>query len=172
MRALQRLYEGALAGLGLLAGLAFLALALLISIDVIGRNAGALNLPWLIEVAEYTLYVATFAAAPWVLHRNAHVRVDIVATALPPGPRWVAALVCELIGLGVSATLCAFGWRAARQAYDAGALVIKQLIFPEWWLLAVIPVAALLLFVEFGLRLGRLLSGRAAPAADREVAEL
>lgn len=172
MHLLARLYAGALTGLGLAAGLAFLALALLISADVVGRNTGLLNLPWLIEVAEYSLFVATFAAAPWVLNRNAHVRVDILATALPGRARWLAALTCELLGVGISATLCVFGWRSALQAYQSGALIFKQLIVAEWWLLAVIPLAALLLCIEFCVRLARLWSGRVQPPASREVAEL
>ncbi|NJN39752.1 MAG: TRAP transporter small permease subunit [Gammaproteobacteria bacterium] len=38
---------------------------------------------WLYEGVEYALFVGVFIGAPWVLQQGAHVRVDVVLTALP-----------------------------------------------------------------------------------------
>ena len=41
------------------------------------------NIWWLYEAMEYTLYIGVFIGAPWVLQQGAHVRVDVLTTALP-----------------------------------------------------------------------------------------
>ena len=66
-----------------MAGVSLGLIALTVTLDVGLRNLGWGNLPWLIEVAEYTLFVSTFLAAPWVLSLGAHVRVDVLVSALP-----------------------------------------------------------------------------------------
>ena len=84
---LGRGYGAALDACGLLAGITILAIAVMVCIDVAIRNIGLGNFPWLIEVAEYAIYGATFLAAPWVLHLGAHVRVDIALRWLRGAPR-------------------------------------------------------------------------------------
>ena len=139
--------------LGLLAGLAFGFLALAISLDVIARNLGLFNLPWVLEVSEYILYGATFLAAPWVLAENAHVRVDVLVSRLPKGIARIIDTVINLIGVLVSTVLIYYGALATWDSYRLGSLVFKELIFPEWWLLWLMPLAGILLAVEFLRRL-------------------
>lgn len=155
---LARAYGWLMEGLGLLAGLAFAAMALLIGGDVLLRNLALGNLPWVIEVAEYLLYLATFAAAPWVLYHGGHVRVDLLVTQLPPRAGRLLELLTDTIGLAICLLLAWYGARAALEAQAIGALVFKELVLPEWPLLAVIPVAAGLLALEFVRRLARALS--------------
>ena len=153
MRALQGHYHAFLAGLGLLAGVALGLIALTVTLDVVLRNMGWGNLPWLIEVAEYVLFASTFLAAPWVLSLGAHVRVDLLVSALP---RPVASAVDTLVdglGLAISLVLLYFGFSAAADANNIGSLIFKELVFPEWWLLSVIPISATLLAIEFVLRI-------------------
>src|SRR3989304_4445116 len=79
-----RAYRGGLhAGAGVAAPLLG-ALALLVPGDVVARNLGLGTLPWIIEVSEYSLPLATFLVAPWLLSRSEHVRLDTLITALPP----------------------------------------------------------------------------------------
>ena len=149
----MKLYFVLVRVLGLLAGLAFGMLALAISLDVIARNLGWFNLPWVLEVSEYILYGATFLAAPWVLTENAHVRVDVLVSQLPKGLARAIDGVINLIGLLVSAVLIVFGALATWDSYRLGSLIFKELIFPEWWLLWIIPLAGSLLAIEFLRRL-------------------
>jgi len=46
--------------------------------DVIGRNLGFKSVVWINEVTEYALPIATLAAAPWLMWRNQHVRLDLL----------------------------------------------------------------------------------------------
>lgn len=158
---------------GLAAGIIIAALALLISVDVGARNLGLFNFPWLLEVSEYCLYVATFLAAPWVLHLGAHVRVDVLLEILPRAVAHRLAIVADCVGGVVALVLGYYGWRATADAFRLGSHVAKELVVAEWCLLAVIPVCAGLLAVEFGRRIGRALrTGPDAGPADRAAGAL
>ena len=146
-------YRTLLTACGLLAGLAIAGLAFMITLDVIMRNLGITNFPWLLEVSEYVLFIVTFGAAPWVLHSGSHVRVDLLVTSLPKRAGLALELVADLLGLVASATLGWHGLRVATDTFARGDLLYKELVIPEWPLLAVIPVSAALLAVEFARRI-------------------
>jgi len=46
-------------------------------------------------------------------------------------------------------------------SWRSGSITIKNLVFPEWWVLAPLPVAFALLAVEFVFRFQRMLNERA-----------
>jgi len=138
-------------GVGLMFGIG----TALIALDVALRNIAGTGFPWLIDAIEYGLFAGTFLAAPWVLREGAHVRVDIVVTALPP--RGAARLdrLADLIGLAVCLILLWYGVKVTLTAQSLGSMVLKSIIFPEWWALAVVPLSSLLLAIEFIKRLYR-----------------
>ena len=134
--------------------------ALAVTGDVVARNVGLGTLPWILEVSEYVLPLATFLVAPWLLRRGEHVRLDALLTAIPP---WLARALDRLadaIGLAVCAVFVVYGAKAIASSAQQGSLVIKSVVFPEWWLYAPVPVCFALLAVEFVRRL----AGRGAPA--------
>lgn len=149
----MRLYGRFLDLIGLLAGAAFGVAALATAADVVLRNLAGSGVFALVDVIEYGLFVATFLAAPWVLHHNGHVQVDFLVNLLPPRLRRVAAVVADLAGATVSGVLLWYGLQAMLQAKAGNNLVIKTVVFPEWWILAVFPLAAALMVVEFLRRL-------------------
>ena len=51
-------------------------------------------------------------------------------------------------------------------SYKSGAMTIKTLVTPEWWLLAPLPVAFLLLAIEMLFRMRRLALAERAPRED------
>jgi TRAP-type C4-dicarboxylate transport system permease small subunit len=51
-------------------------------------------------------------------------------------------------------------------SYLAGSVSIKTLIIPEWWLLAPMPVAFVLVAIEFVFRMQRLGRAEHAPRTD------
>lgn len=155
MAAVRDGYARLLNACGTLAGLIFAALVVLISADVLIRNIGIGNFPWVIEVVEYALFVATFLATPWVLHEGAHVRIDLLVTSVPPRIARALELAMDATGLAISLTFLYYGFAAALDAYRIGSLIFKELIVAEWWLLAVIPASMALLAIEFLARLFR-----------------
>ena len=141
--------------LGLFVGLMFGIGTALIALDVVLRNLAGTGFPWLIDAIEYGLFAGTFLAAPWVLREGAHVRVDIVVTTLPPRAAALLETLADLIGLAVCLVLLWYGVKVTLTAQALGSMVLKSIIFPEWWALIVVPVSSLLLAAEFVLRLRR-----------------
>src|SRR3989304_8023415 len=88
-----RAYRGVLRAGAVVAALLLGARALLVTGDVVARNLGLGTLPWIIEVSEYSLPLATFLVAPWLLSRSEHVRLDTLITALPPAAGRVLARI-------------------------------------------------------------------------------
>ncbi len=170
---LSRAYVLLLEACGLVAGLIIGALAVLISVDIGARNLGLFNFPWLLEVSEYCLYVATFLAAPWVLYLGAHVRVDVLIEVLPRAAAYWLEVAADCVGGGVALVLGYYGWLATADAFRLGSRVAKELVVAEWYLLAVIPICAALLAVEFGRRIARALrAGPGSARADRAAGAL
>lgn len=154
---LLALYDRLLEAMAVLAAAILTADALLITADVATRNLNlGFGIPGVIELTEYGLYLVTVLAAPWALKLGAHVTVEIVVDAVPPAAARAAEKLANLVGLGVSLVLIYAGSLAAWKAFDGGRLVYKTFIFPEWWLLIALPLCALILAIEFLIRLGGL----------------
>lgn len=130
------------------------ATALAVTLDVVARNVGLGAFPWVLEASEFALPLATFCVAPWLLVRNEHVRLDILLQVLPLRVAAAVDRVANAFGLAVCAVLSVYGVRAIVDSAQQGAMVIKSLVFPEWWLYVPVPLCFVLLGVEFVRRLG------------------
>lgn len=148
-RAYRRLLEGLAAAAALLLG----ASALAVTVDVLARNLGLGNLPWILEVSEYVLPLATFLAAPWLLLRNDHVRLDALLNALAPRAARGLETVVNGVGLAICLVLLLYGVRTVLDSARQGAMVFKSVVFPEWWLYVPFAACFALLAVEFARRL-------------------
>lgn len=155
MTPLRSLHGGVLELSGTFAGLAYGAIAALMCIDIAVRSLGLGSLAWLTELTEYLLYAATFLAAAWALRHGAHVRVDVLVASLPAPRARALEGATNAVGLAVSAVLLGFGAAAVLEAWRAGAVQYKAWATPEWLLLLPLPLAGLMLAVEFALRLRR-----------------
>ncbi|MEO6032671.1 MAG: TRAP transporter small permease [Burkholderiaceae bacterium] len=159
-------YARLLDGLGVGAGVVFGLIALATTWDVLLRSLAGGTINGLAEMVEYALFGATFLAAPWLLRVNGHVQVDFLVTALPPRVGAAIRRFGDAIGLAVCVVLLVYAVRVAWRALEAGNIVLKTMIFPEWWLYAVIAVSMALLALEFARRLAL---GNAGPSARLEL---
>jgi len=150
-----RAYLGVLHAGAVAAALLLGALALLVTADVVARNVGWGTLPWILEVSEYCLPLATFLVAPWLLSRSEHVRVDVLLTMPPRRIARALERAADAAGVAVSAVFVVYGIRAIVSSAQQGSLVMKSIVFPEWWLFAPVPVSFAFLAVEFLRRLLR-----------------
>ena len=131
------------------------AMALAVTFDVLARNLGWGNTGWVVELTEYSLPVATLLVAPWLLHRNEHVRLDVVLVLLPKRFALVLERGADVLGILICAV---FVWFSVMLIFDSarlGSMVVKTLSIPEWWQYALIPLSFSLLAVEFARRLLR-----------------
>ena len=100
--------------------------------------------------------LATFLAAPWLLYKNEHVRVDILLTALPVTVARRVDRAADVVGLVVCVVFVWYGIKVIADSMQLGSMIIKTLVLPEWWIFVPLPVCFALLGIEF---VRRVLSG-------------
>lgn len=166
MDRLSRAFDVLLDRLMILACFLLLAMTLLIGADVFTRNTGLGGVAWSNEVSESILYLLTLLSAPWLLRQGQHIRVDILLRAVPARMGWYLEWAGDLIGFACSIYFVWYGLKVLSASYLAGAVSIKTLVTPEWWLLALLPVAFLLVAIEFVFRMQRLSKSERAPRTD------
>ena len=159
----ERLYEWFAAA----AALMLLAMVGLVTADIVLRNTLGTGFAWANEVTEYALYLTTLFTAPWLLHRGQHVRIDMFLVIVPPRIAWIMEAAADMVGLAASLILVWYGSVMTLQSARLGSITIKNLVFPEWWLLAPLPICFALLALEFTFRFHRLLG---APRTRRQEA--
>ena len=137
---------------GFVAAATVALITLLVCYDVLGRNLGLPSLVWVNEITEYALPIATLTAAPWLMWRNQHVRLDLLGAVLSPAAQRHVDRLASLLGLVVSLIMVWYAVRMLLDSQQAGSLVIKSLVFPEWWLYVPVPVGFALLALECGRR--------------------
>ena len=150
----------------LLACFLLLTMTLLIGADVLLRNIGLGGIAPSNELSEDIIYLLTLLAAPALLRQGQHIRVDIVLRALPARTGWLLEWVDDALGLICCLYFVWYGVRVAAASYMSGALSIKTLVLPEWWLMAPMPAAFVLLAVEFLFRMHRLALSEHGPRDD------
>jgi TRAP-type C4-dicarboxylate transport system permease small subunit len=110
---------------------------------------------WLYEAVEYALYFGVFIGSPWVLQQGAHVRVDILTSALPKKAAARLEQMLDIAGASLCALLCFYGIRVTVSEFQDGTLPDKDLRIETGYIMAVFAVSFLLLAIEFLLRFRR-----------------
>ena len=151
----------------LLAGLATLALAVLISFDVVMRYF--LDRPQLFvdEVGPFLLLLVVFGGAAQTFRLGGHVRVDLVTAHLPPPARaWLRVLT---LAVGI-AFLSAVMWVTVQSALTAFRYgrVSAVMLYPLWVPMLLIPAGLGLMALAMAVALGRQLRAALGPRAGRD----
>jgi TRAP-type C4-dicarboxylate transport system permease small subunit len=167
---LSALYGRLLDGLAWLACVMVFAMVMMICADVLLRNVALIasmrGLDWSNDITEAMLYLITMCAAPWILRQGQHIRVDIVLRVLPKQAAWYCEWFADLVGLACCLAMVWYGVKVTVASYASGAMTVKTMVTPEWWLLAPLPLSFALLSVEMLFRMRRLLHGERGPRED------
>jgi TRAP-type C4-dicarboxylate transport system permease small subunit len=143
--------------LAVVAALILLAMVVLVTTDIVLRNTARVGFAWANEITEYALYLITLLTAPWLLRRGQHVRIDMALVLVPPRLAWLMEAAADIVGLAASLVLIWYGSVMTAQSARLGSLTIKNLVFPEWWLLWPLPLCFVLIAIEFVFRFHRLM---------------
>jgi len=157
MTKLSNLFGKLLNALAVAAALTLLAMVVMVTADILLRNLTRTGFAWSNEVSEYALYVITLLTAPWLLRRGQHVRVDLVLTLVPVRVAWLMEAVGDVLGFAVCLVMLRYGLKMSIDSAMLDSITIKNLVFPEWWLLWPLPVCFALLAAEFAFRFDRLI---------------
>jgi len=91
-------------------GYAVLACAILIGVEIVLRKLFSVSLQGTDEISGYVLVVTFAWSAAWALFRDAHIRIDVVSSRLPAGPRRAFDLLALASLVGVAVLLA---WQAS-----------------------------------------------------------
>lgn len=160
MTRLSAFYGKLLDALAAIAALILLAMVIVVTGDIVLRNTVSKGFVWANEVSEYALYLITVLTAPWLLRRGQHVRLDLILSAVPKRAAILLEGIGDIIGFIVCLVMIRYATMMTLDAFRIGSITIKNLVFPEWWLLAPLPVCFVLLAIEFVFRFHRLLLDR------------
>lgn len=166
MERLSQLYGQLLEGMLLLACALLFGMTVLIGLDVLLRNVGLGGIPPSNELSEYGLYLTTILAAPGLLRKGMHIRVDIVLRLLPPKVAWLLEWVGDIVGIICCVYFVWYGTGVTLASYRAGSVSIKTLVLPEWWIFVPMPVCFLMVAIEFIFRMRTLALSEREPRSD------
>lgn len=167
MKTLSSLFDRLLDVMGGIAAALLAAATLAITAEIVIRGLGIGSLPWVTEAVEYTLLGVTFLAAPWVLKKGAHVRVDIVVENMPPRAQRTADLAANLAGIVVCAVIFYYGLKSTIGLYETGTRIFRVMVVKEWLLFSLVPISCALMLIEFARRIVRGSRLRGALEAQR-----
>src|SRR5688572_2526504 len=166
MRAVSKILGRLFGLLALLCAIILLFMVVLVSGDVVLRNFGLRGFIWANEVSEYSLYLMTMLIAPYLLRKGQHIRLDVVLVSIPRYLGWMFEVAGDILGIAVCAIFFRYSLFMTVDSWKSQSLTIKNLVFPEWWLLAPLPFVFGLLTIEFCFRLQRLFDGERKPRQE------
>jgi len=146
---LLKIHDGLCDGCYHAAAWMMLALALIISYEVLARYFFNRPTLWAADFTDYIMLYSTFFVSAWLLKRQGHINLTIWTDKLSPRAKLVSNTINSLIG----AIVCGFViWYGARDTWDAIAKnmwLARPVPVPKFFVLGVIPFGFVLLFVQF-----------------------
>jgi TRAP-type C4-dicarboxylate transport system permease small subunit len=136
-----------------------LAITAMVTLAVLLRAVSGSRVTGDIELSEYAMLLITACAAPWLLRKGQHVRIDVVLVHLPERVGWICELLTDVLGFAVSLLLFWQGTRVLFASAQSGTRIVKEFTIPEWWTLWPLPLMFALLAVEFAFRFQRVRQG-------------
>lgn len=127
-------------------------MALLIPFNLFILKTGLGSIWWLNASIEYALFFGVFAGAPWVLQQGAHVRVDVLTSALSEPASASLDKVINLLGAALCILLFVYGTRAGISEFIDKTLPDKDLRIANWIVVSFFAFSMALLTIEFLMR--------------------
>jgi len=135
---------------GMLAGLAVLALVLVMSANVLLRYGFALGAVWAQELEWHLMAPIALFGMVWTLRRGEHVRVDVFYERFPPRVKALADLAAGLLGLVVACAIVWLSWRYVGQSFAQGEGSANPGGIPyRWALKGLIPAGFAMLALQY-----------------------
>ena len=148
---------------GAISAFLVLLVTVIITANVILRNVFGSRVPGDVDASEYTMLLTTVFAAPWLLRKGQHVRIDLLLHRLPSLGGWLCEIFVDVLGFVVSVLMAWYATRVFFVSIADGIKIVKEYTFPEWWVLWPLPLMFILVAVEFVFRFHRVLTGPRRP---------
>jgi len=119
-----------------------------ITCSVFARWLFSNTMAWTVDLGAYMLVYITFLAAPWLLQKNGHVSIVILRDALSLQLKRKVKIISSALMLIVLGVLIYFGTLVTIEFYIKGVVLKNILEVPKYLIFIVIPLSALLMFIE------------------------
>jgi len=138
----------------ILAEIALVVLMLLVFHEVVVRYILDRPTIFSVEISEYLLVFLTFMSVGWVLREDRHVRMMALVTILPEKAQIILDVAVSVLAIGFCAVLTWKGAQTAIMAYVGDYHSSSLVNFPLWISYSFIPFGALILGLQFLVRIG------------------
>jgi C4-dicarboxylate transporter DctQ subunit len=142
-------YNGVMNFFVVFAGILLSFAALSVAAGITTRYFFDYPLPWVTEIAEFSLLYLPFLLGVWVLRKDSHVKMDIILNLFPQkvqnAVNTITSIMCALICL----VLAIFAAKVTHDQYLSKAFTYTILEIPKWILTIVIFLGSLMLVIEF-----------------------
>ena len=157
MRSLLALLDLISTALAVLAAVLTLSIAVVIIAEIIARSIFNYSFSFAWEYSAYAMGSAMFCGLAFTLRTGGHIRVSLLASALPQGVSKAIDILCTLVAIGFSGyiglALCELAWRSFLSGSTSPSVTATPLVLPQ----GLIALGAILLTLQFVARLIRLL---------------
>jgi len=136
---------------------AFLMAAMMavICLDVLLRNLGYQSSAHFFTFTEYALLMVPCLGAPWLVRQKGHIYVEILLMSLGPRARARMTLAIGLACIALCLVLAWYGFGITLQDFEHAEKDVRSLDMPRWMVIVWIPLAFLMMAVEFARFLAR-----------------
>jgi TRAP-type C4-dicarboxylate transport system permease small subunit len=141
----------------LLAEIGLIGLLLIVIHEVIVRYVFDSPTLYSVELSEYLLILVVFMSIGWVLKEDRHVAVTFVVDLLPIKMRLGLKLLTSLLTMAFLGILVWKGGRTTLTAFTGKYHSSSLLDFPMWIPYALIPLGALVLSLQYMVKIGELI---------------
>jgi C4-dicarboxylate transporter DctQ subunit len=146
---LSHLFDALVRFLSVLAWFLVIFLTVAISYEVVLRYFFSRSLTWVTPYAEFSLVYLTFLGAPLLLKRNEHVNLEFIVSLLAPRTQILLTVLTSILGALVCLTIATSGTYISWDLYRRHVVFTEEMEFPQWIVVVVVPLATLLLAIEF-----------------------
>ncbi|MGO9571505.1 MAG: TRAP transporter small permease [Desulfomonilaceae bacterium] len=133
----------------LVAGVLLVLVTVSIGYVIFARIVNISSPAWIVQFTEYALLWMTFLGTAWVLGRNRHVAIDLITSRLSPRGNVVVDIAHGLVGCGVCAVLCWFGFLTTWSMFQRGVTDVQVVDVAKYQVVLIIPLGFFLLALQF-----------------------
>ena len=149
MKVLVKGHDAIVFGMAALAAFLMAAMMVVICIDVVLRNLGYQSSAHFFTFTEYALLMVPCMGAPWLVREKGHIYVEILLMSLAPRLRARMTVAIGLVCIALCLVLAWYGFGITFRDFANAEKDVRSLDMPRWMIVMWIPLAFLLMAVEF-----------------------
>jgi TRAP-type C4-dicarboxylate transport system permease small subunit len=131
------------------AGFLMAAMMVTITLDVVLRNLGYQSSAHFFTFSEYALLMIPCLGAPWLVREKGHIYVEILLMHLGPRARKALTLFIGAACIAVCLTVAWYGFGVTLNDFIRNEKDVRSLDMPRWMVVGWIPLAFLMMAIEF-----------------------